>query len=85
LNSVLHLKVGYQLHEDSELNLSAGPSFQYTQGDSNGDEWKMGLDLYLSYYRKISPSLHFTAEGSYGQVADVYRRYVLTALLTYTF
>lgn len=85
INNVLHLEVGYQLRPDSELRLSAGPSFQYKQEDTAGDEWNTGLDLDLSYHRKISPSFHFTAEGSYYQIAEVYRRYALTALLTYTF
>lgn len=74
INNALHLEVGYQLQPDSELRLSIGPSFQYIQRDSGEDERNTGVDFDLTYHRKISPSLHFTAEGSYDQIAEVYRR-----------
>jgi hypothetical protein len=34
---------------------------------------------------KITESLHLMADGSYYQIAKVYRRRALTALLAYTF
>lgn len=49
------------------------------------NEWNAGLDLNLAYHMKISSSLYLTAEGSYYQIADVYNRFALTALITYTF
>jgi len=49
------------------------------------NEWNAGLDLDLAYHMKISSSLYLTAEGSYYQIADVYNRFALTALITYTF
>ncbi|MGA1869817.1 MAG: tetratricopeptide repeat protein [bacterium] len=85
INNVLHLKVSYQLQGDRELHVSVGPSFQYTQGHSGEDEQKTGADLDLAYHVKLKTSLHFMVKASYYQIAEVYRRYALTAHLSYTF
>jgi tetratricopeptide (TPR) repeat protein len=85
VNNALHLEIGYRLQPDSELRLSAGPSFQYTKRHSNTGEQNTGLDLDLTYRTKVGPSLYLSADGSYYQVADVYRRFDGTVLLTYKF
>jgi hypothetical protein len=85
VNNALHLETGYRLQPDSELRLSVGPSFQYTQRHSGINERNTGLDLDLAYRTKVGPSLYLSAEGSYYQVADLYRRFDGTALITYKF
>ncbi len=85
VNNALHLEATYRLQPDSELRLIVGPSFQYTRRHSDGDEWNAGLDLDLAYSVKVGPSLYLTAEGSYYKIADVYRRFDGTALITYKF
>lgn len=85
VNNVLLLEFRYQVQQDNELRLNVGPSVQYKSEHSDEEEWHMGVEVDLSYDMKISPSLLLTTEGSYYQIADVYRRFALTALISYTF
>jgi tetratricopeptide (TPR) repeat protein len=85
VNNALNLNINYQIRQDSSLLVSAGPSFQNWQGHSDEDERNTGVDVDLTFHMKITESLHLMADGSYYQIAKVYRRRALTALLAYTF
>lgn len=85
VNNALELEVSYLIQPGSKLVVSVGPSFQYWQSHDDQDERNTGVDLQLVYEMKLSRSLLFTTEGSYYQIASVYRGYDVTALVSYKF
>jgi tetratricopeptide (TPR) repeat protein len=84
-DNTLLLEFSYQVHKETELRLGAGPSIQYNREHSSDSAWYTGAELNLACHTQISPSLYLTAEGYYFQIADVYRKYALTAMIAYRF
>ncbi len=85
LNNVLKLEFGYQFQNEAVLRVEAGPSFQYTNDSSNDVTWDIGGDVHLSYQMPLERSLYLNTEGNYFQIADVYRRYNISASIAYRF
>ena len=83
VNNIVALAYRHVFPNDAELTLQGGPSLQYVKKSSG--ETSMGTDLSAIYVRKLKESLYIKAEGNYLQVADIYRRFTCTAVLTWRF
>ena len=85
LNNVLLLEFDYQFDNEAVLRVGAGPAYQYTDDSSDDETWHLGGEGYVSYRMPLGRSLYLNADGNYSQTSNVYRKYTISAGISYIF
>lgn len=84
VNQIPRLAAVYST-ESSELSLSAGPALQYVDEAARSAAFRVGGDAHAAYTKHLSKPWLFKIMADYTQIASVYMRLQVNALLVYTF
>ena len=73
------------MENKDELWLAAGPAVQYIDEATQSSAFRMGGDAHASYTNHLSKVWLMKLMADYTQIADIYTRIQVNALLVYTF
>jgi hypothetical protein len=84
-NQIPRVTARYIGANKNEFSLAAGPAFQYTDEARKSPAFRIGADAHVSYTTHLSQRLLLTFMADVTQIASVYTRVQLQAVLVYSF
>ena len=84
-NNTLNVEFRYTIGEKHSFGFRGGPRYQYVKESSSTSDSHVGLDIHLSYIRKLLKSFRWHMTVDYTKVADVYTRFIMASMVSYTF
>lgn len=85
LNQIPRLSLTFTSRDKKKFHFAAGPAFQYIDQATTNGTFQIGGDLHTSYTARLPEGFLLNLMGDFTQIADVYTRFQMNFLLTYTF
>ncbi len=85
VNQIPRLATIYTLENKDEFSVAAGPAIQYIDQSTQASAFRLGGDAHAAYTNRLSKVWLMKLMADYTQIADIYTRIQVNALLVYTF
>lgn len=85
VNQIPRLATTYIMENKDELWLAAGPAVQYVDQSTQASAFRLGGDAHAAYTNHLSKVWLMKLMADYTQIANIYTRIQVNALLVYTF
>ncbi len=85
LNQIPRFALTFTRQDKNEFHLAGGPAFQYIDEATTNGTFRTGADIHASYTAQLPERFLLKLMGDLTQISDVYTRFQMNFLLTYTF
>jgi hypothetical protein len=85
VNQIPRLASTYIMENKDEFWLAAGPAIQYVDQTTQASAFRIGGDAHAAYTNHLSKLWLLKLMADYTQIANIYTRIQVNALLVYTF
>ena len=85
VNQIPRLAATFHMENHDEVYVTAGPALQYVDEATRSAAFRVGGDAHAAYTKHLSKPWLLKVMADYTQIANVYMRLQVNALLVYTF